>query len=321
MKAPTLFFLLFCISRLCAQDGVYTQMLSAPLSLNPALTGMDCGPRFASVFRYQDSHREYFQSDYYIIAASFDLPIHLKNGDRIGIGARGDFEQFTPVTYRHWVGGISLSYQKRIFKNSRHSHSLVAGLEGGLARKSLDTMAARLVDPFNPPVRNHFYFPDFSGGLGYQLVRENGDKITAGISATHLGRPKQMQFYFDRSYPLDVRFLVHGNAEFGLSPRLGLSPWIVFYYVYEDYNWGDLGTDFVISFDKGRRRSVAIGAGLKECFFHDSDFLINYLVLSGGVSWNRFSLRFTQDLNIRYDEAPNPFEVFLIYRHCKPGSR
>ncbi len=128
----TIILTLYCICSLqstFAQRMPPDQYFAAPLTLNPATTGLTDGDVRASYVQHNIMGQGH--SPIYRLDASVDMPILagiLPKGDALGVGLLYQYndQSGTPYFFRQSNGGLSLAYHKSIGRARRHHLSLAA---------------------------------------------------------------------------------------------------------------------------------------------------------------------------------------------------
>jgi len=126
-----------------AQDIHFTQFDMAPLTVNPAFTGMfDGRVRAGAIYRNQ------WQSvtvPYVTIGAYADMPLYIEsNGDYLSAGIQMYQDQAGDGNLKNFTGLLSVAYHKTFGKSD-----LALGLQGGYAQKSIDLSKLYFGDEFN----------------------------------------------------------------------------------------------------------------------------------------------------------------------------
>ncbi|MDZ4845571.1 MAG: type IX secretion system membrane protein PorP/SprF [Chitinophagales bacterium] len=217
------------------QDPEFTQFNSAPLHLNPALTGISYGPRFNLNYRNQYPSLD---KGYVTYAASFDMHIDKLSG---GIGVLFLGDRIAGGLLNTYSISLLYAYQLKLSKN----FGIKIGVQGGYSHQSVDWARLTFSDQINPI----YGFEDQFGNAnptGEQLPTDNtvdladfgagfvafSPKIYGGVSVRHLTKPKA-SYTGDDNARLDMRIALHAGGDIDVTPRdkkdnLSFSPNVMF---------------------------------------------------------------------------------------------
>jgi len=196
-------FLLVGIS-IQAQDFFFSQFHLSPLNLNPALTGTSGQDQL--IVNYRDQWRNLLgDAAFKTFSFSYDKPLQLKNGDRIGVGARFLNEDAGSAPFFNRGGSLFFSYQKRIFQTKKFEQFLIGGIEGGFYRRSLDFIGTNQISSFS----------DFDLGLSYLLKFGEQRSFNLGFSLGHVFEPS----FISRTFNAFAMFDLKLYKKWSLSPR------------------------------------------------------------------------------------------------------
>lgn len=318
----------FC-SGVKAQDVHFSQMYYSPLTLNPALVGLDY-PIQAAV-NYRSQWRS-VASPYSTIAASFDARLNENKRRKKGIFALGiNFfnDQAGDARISTTNANIHAGYHLIIDRKS----TIGAAIYTGYGQRSINTSAGRWGNQFdglgyNPALPSGEYFMsdsfgylDVGTGVVYNRVQNEGyitsnnqKDITFGVAAYHLSRP-QYSFLNTNDDRLYMRFSAFFKGTFGIqNTNLSLVP-AVYYQRQGKAQELLIGTYFrymiveqskITGFNKGT--FLSLGA-----FYRNKDAM----ALKAMIEFNDFSLGFAYDVNISsltvVSNARGGFELFLRY--------
>ena len=208
-------FICFTFLNLFGQDFQFLQGHLSPLNLNPALTGEEFNGRLIS--NYQYSWASFLQvANVHAGDFSYDRGIKLKNNDQIGLGVKtlGNFT--TGNSFRHFLGSLSVSYQKNIA-----NQSFSVGLEAGAAH--LQELGLTWERPRFSPVLREGLFADIALGASYIGKFDFFKKVQLGAAVHHLNRA-------DLSPDPNVenrlyrRWTFHALTEMQINDRILLQP-------------------------------------------------------------------------------------------------
>lgn len=230
----------FSLIGIQAQDPIFSQFYLSPLQLNPGLTGLTDGPRFAANYRNQFPG---FNNAYRTYALSYDQFFdRLKSG--IGFWLLSD-DAGDGLLKTIKAAGI-YSYRLRIRKDLY----MRMGIEAGIVQSTLNWDRLRFGDqiddylgatspggtPFPTeefaPEKNSIIYPDL--GFGFVL---NNKVLYTGISVRHLNtpNPEYLDINSNLSGGIPMRWTAHAGASFPLNSAsskrnsgMALSPSIIY---------------------------------------------------------------------------------------------
>lgn len=218
---------LLCIvvSSTQAQDIHFSQFGSAPLILNPALTGLsNCTYRAALNYRNQWASVA-GPSSYQTYAASFDIGLFREslNYSMLGLGLM----VFNDVSADGALNNLtlmgSLAYHQNL--GGRGDHYLSLGAQGGLVQKSVDIdklVFESMIGPngVDPSIFSGEYFDDnisyFDLNVGANIRSRFGNHFAMQLGGAyhHLAEPTE-SFYDDVSNKLNARYTGYASIKAG----------------------------------------------------------------------------------------------------------
>jgi type IX secretion system PorP/SprF family membrane protein len=308
-----------------AQDMHFSQYLSSPANVNPALSGL-----FDGDYRFVANHRNQWSSvsvPYTSFSGSADMKLRIPALKREMFGAAflinsdkaGDSEFGTTHA------SLSFSYIKRMNKDSSLFVSL--GLLGGFTQRSINYQKLTFDNQYNGDffdpsassgevfVDTRFVYFDLSSGINVLYSPKGKYGFNLGFSLSHLNRPVQT-FFGNDEIRLHRKYLFHISGTYKLNNKIQLIPSLL----YEKQNTLRelvFGSSVKLSQLTKNLDSRALYLGLH---FRTSDALI----LSTGIDYNDLNIGFSYDINTS-DLRPashgrGAYEISLIYilRKFKP---
>jgi type IX secretion system PorP/SprF family membrane protein len=228
-------FALFMVSALRAQDRQFSQFYTAPMYLNPALTGAFPG-KYRIGLIYRDEWLSAVDGPSAAFAANMDLRFPIKYRSQVAQDAVGAgvlfFGDRNPYSLNSNYLSISGAFHKSL---SRYNTSfLSAGFQLGLGQRSVGYQDILFDDQFNGttgftdptgealPENNLTYF-DIGAGLHYAYYQPEGIGLFAGLSMFHINQPR-LSFFFDSEEEIPIsedEILLRTVAHLGLQVPLG----------------------------------------------------------------------------------------------------
>lgn len=304
----------FLFTGVQGQDVHFTQFYTAPLTLNPSLTGDYKGDyRFANTFR---SQWKKFDPGYVSNSLSFDRQFYLLNEktsgglnvvyDKSGINAM----QITKIN-------LSFAWHKLVGKSTFHT-----GIQAGYVLKSFDVSKLTFPDQFNQD--NGYFDPmlatadgdlndnasylDINAGFGWnRKFGKHTPKI--GVAFFHINQPNET--FFGNDNTIRLRNVITLSDKWERNDRLSISPMILYM---EQVKANDFMAGVVFTRKSDARiSSINYGAFLRNSFNSRTDAI----ALTAGFRYDLFDIGFSYDINISEAHTVTnyrgAFEISLIY--------
>ena len=290
MKYILPFLMMISISQsIFAQDNIYLLYNQLPLTVNPSLTGSGCGPR-ASVY-YQQLSNDFFDfNNYYSKGVNFDIPIVLKNNDKIGLGYKLMHDVAGESKFSNFGNYLSVAYHKSMNKNVERPQYLSLGVEAGIANSSLEGKNLRWPSQIGP---NGFdpslpgedidlsvrYF-DINLGMAWTGYLSEKIKSTVGIAVNHINKPNRS--LLGSSDDLEQRFVSHIALDITINDKWSILPSAFYTHQYQ-FDYYILGANIGHQFSNTTK--VQLGGGYAK---NDQPFInatLNYKMLNLGVAY------------------------------------
>ncbi len=267
----------FGISGAIAQDIHFSQYDYSPLTLNPALTGVNsCDYRFSANYRNQWAFATN-KSPYVTFDFAFDgkfMKDKLFGRDYLGGGILIVTDDAGDGNIKTTKLMFSGAYNRFIDANNRHQ--IAIGAQGGMVQKRLDFSKLQFPNQFSnggfDPDADHgerrlgddLNYTDFAvGGLWQWAISDKYD-ARLGVAYYHLTKPKESFFDSLTLNQLDPRIVVHAGGRINLNPNLNLVPSILY-------------------MEQAKAPDLLIGSGI-EYTLHPNN-LANDLILGFGAWW------------------------------------
>jgi len=224
-----------------AQDMHFSQYLTSPLNLNPALTGvMNEDIRIASNFRSQ--WKSVSAEPYRTISAAVDgtLPPKRKTNDFFGIGLVVNSDKAGASQLSINQANLALSYSKLLVPGSGGMLSI--GFQAGAGQRSMSYDALTWdkqyngvrYDPALPsgesPIGSSLTYLDLSFGLNWSQTMGKNFRLSTGASLWHVNRPSISLSKVAKD-PLYMKVGFNAVGQYTLPSRPGTSimPSIVYF--------------------------------------------------------------------------------------------
>ncbi len=212
-----MFFTIFSINDVKAQDPVFSQFYAAPLQLNPAFAGNTYAPFITINYRNQWSGFNNFNT-YNTYAASFSQFIE---GINSGIGLMIQSDDAGDGIYKNTRVSAIYSYKVQVNKE----FAIKFGIEGTAVQNTLDWNKLVFPDQIDPTGEINFptneiapdnftnnYLDLSTGFLAYSK------QFYGGVTIKHLNTPDESLFTTNSNINsgLPVRLSIHAGSQFPL---------------------------------------------------------------------------------------------------------
>ena len=337
------FVILSCLStQISAQlDIHFSQFYAAPLTLNPAMTGvMNCQQRIGLNYRNQWAS-VLRDKAYQTVNAEFDGKATVGRYDYFGYGVDLFTDQAGSLNFRQSDVAASFSYAKRMSGYRSRASYLVAGARIGLDNHAVNVQDAHWGSQNNNGVfdgninsgetsfgRDSYLFLDVSAGLMWFTVIDENTNYFFGAAYDHLNRPN-VSFTGGTtavSKPLDSKITLHAGGEFRTNDRISLLPGIVTFIQGKamEIN-GGTSVRFLMGSSKRSTEALQFGGWVRLVNNNNSGIGTDAIILSTRFDYNNTSIGFSYDINTsQLKTASNGnggFEFSLIYKFCGRESR
>lgn len=277
-KLQYLILFLVVLQSASAQDTHFSQSYSAPLTLNPAMTGLfEGGYRISAIYR--DQWRNVLADPLSSFAGMGEVRFGKKakrrtKTDFYGIGLQFGGDKVDQFDMNTTQLGLSAAMHKALDKNNRQY--LSAGFRMGVVQRNLNYENLTFQDQFNGvngfdlatqerlPANNFGYF-DLGIGLHYSFSINEFVRIFAGGAYDHVTAPNISFFSANDSpitpyddNPIDRKITGHFSIESAISEQLSFSPRVI-YVNQGPHTLVQLGTNFSIHYGTQEDKSVNLG--------------------------------------------------------------
>lgn len=335
-------FWLFLITLLLAgsleaQDPHFTQFYSAPLTLNPALTGtFDGRYRFSAIYR--DQWRRVLDNPYQTFAGALDFrfPVEwqsTRSNDAAAVGLLFFTDKVDVVDFVTTEIAVSGAYHKSL--SSQDNSFLTLGVQIGLAQRSVNYENLTFNDQFDGTQgytfgtgetlpANNLAFADYAVGLNYSYSVPRGIAIFVGGSLHHIFEP-QTSFYFDKERDdptqfgdaqLFRRYSAQLSARLPLGDRLQLLPRAILN-AQGPHLEINAGSNLRMQLGEFSPAAVHIGSWVRPVGQESGGFDLDALVLMTGFELNNVLLGFSYDITLNdlsaTRQGQGAFEISIAY--------
>lgn len=313
-------------SSLMGQDFHYSQFYNAPLSFNPALTGIFNGDE-----RIAGSLRDQWRSvpvPWFNFSVGYDRKFYPKRSNKgfFGGGAYFNYDSQGDSNLRLSNINISGSYTRLLTSN----HLVTLGALLGYSTRAYDADGLtwdRYWDPQRFEVNSglgsgeifdfqRFGFLETGLGLNYRWQKTTRTKLDLGIGAFHLTTPTTRYLASTTSnQSLPIRLSLYGIYSMELTEKLDLQL-DALYQSQNPYNELLFGgyVNFYLNQQRGKEFQFRIGAGYRtrKAIYPKVGFEFNNFFVSG--SWDIYM----DDFSREHGGSGPEIHLRYIIKHVKP---
>ncbi|MEM7104231.1 MAG: PorP/SprF family type IX secretion system membrane protein [Bacteroidota bacterium] len=234
------------------QDPHFSQFHSAPLTLNPAMTGlMNHDMRLVANYRNQWAT---VTTPYQTMSASVDFSIlnGISEFDFFGVGLLVMNDKAGDANFKTTQFQLSFAYSKTLSGGADHYFS-IGGQFGGVQR-SVDFASLTFDSQFDGDVINsglgsgetiandQKFYLDFSAGIAWYYMPNSYSSIYAGAAISHLNEPDISFYETDVRENLYKKYTFHLGGEIGFGGDFSFIPRgiILVQGPHREYNFGGM---------------------------------------------------------------------------------
>ncbi len=251
-RSLSLAYLLLAAQMTSAQDALFVPFKAAPLTINPAFTGM-----FNGNLRVAAAYQNDWQTatvPFATAAVGADMPIVVtKKGNYLAGGIQFVKLQAGDGNLQSADLVASLAWHARLGKPTKdHSRELAVGIQGGYANHWVDIYKLHL--PQNQQyylgIGNSVSYYKLNAGICYSQAVNNRLNYTVGVAGHNLNQPAD-EADKRKAAGLSPVFTTTAGANWVLSTRLTLQPAIL-YREQNGHSSIDCGTELQYTLKKSK---------------------------------------------------------------------
>lgn len=321
------------------QDIHFSQFYMAPLTLNPALTGvMNCNTRFIANYRNQWSPVIPGRA-YNTYSVSYDQKLPVGRYDNFGFGVNLWADVAGSLDFHTYTGKLSGAYAKRVAGTRKKSHYIVAGAEFGLSQRGVSFIDAQWGAQVGPDgkwdgaldpgedfsnIDDKFLFGDVGLGLLWFSVLGEKTNFYIGGAYSHLNQAN-VSFFNDEIVQYFSKAVLHAGGEFETNDKLSILPGAVAFFQGPSMEI-NAGTSFRFAMGSSYDdQSFQLGVWFRVANHFREALTADALILSTRFDFDQFGIGFSYDVNVsslrQASNANGSFEFSLIYQLCGPQTR
>ncbi len=313
-----------------AQDRHFSQFYSAPIYLNPALTGAYEG-KFRLGLNYRDQWRSALDNPFItnsgFVDIKFKLPLSASNKDYAGVGVLFFADKVGAVDFNTNNLSIVGAIHKSLDNNN--SQYLSLGAQIGLSSRNINYEKLTFADQFNGIdlyslntnevfPENNFSFADISTGLQYSVRLKKNFTVYVGGAVHHLLEPL-ISFYTTENggdSRLPRKYTVYAGTEIPMGSYLSVIPRVILL-KQAAHMEVSAGSNMRMLLNDYSSMALHFGAWLRNTKDIDSVLHPDTVVLLAGFEFDRVLLGFSYDLNLgsfsRFNSGRQAFEFSVGY--------
>lgn len=326
------------VTSLCGQDIHFSQFYMSPLTLNPALTGVqNCNTRIVGNYRNQWAS-VLGRNAYNTYSVSYDQKMPVGRYDYFGFGANVWTDVAGQLDFQTLTLKLSGAYSRRVGGDRKKANYVVIGAEAGASQRSLSFTNAQWPLQANPDgtycatcpsqegeLPNNFIFGDIGlGGLWFSVIDKHTNFYFGG-AINHLNqanlsfyRPDDVEKYYTKS-------VFHAGGEFPLNRSVSLVPGAVFFKQGPSLEI-NAGNSFRFNLDNGGAdQSFQFGGWIRLARHFTKPILVDAIILSTRFDYSNWGIGFSYDINTsslsQGSRGNGGFEFSMVYLVCGPQNR
>jgi type IX secretion system PorP/SprF family membrane protein len=322
-------FLTTFLTTVQAQDLHISQYQSAPMHLNPAMTGMAFDGSMASIHYRTQWAPVLGDNAFKTLSGSFEHRKHVGKVDFMGLGLGVWQDKAAGITASQ--AKFSLSYARQLAGNDDVQHFLVGAGDVSYMQRSLDFGDRRWVNQYDNnggydpnKVAPSYEYPnrssyDASIGISWYSLLKNNNYIAAGVSAQHLNRADFSLNSRSSVGNLYTRYSAHFDSEIRLKSRISVQPSMLLMSQGPSLEITP-GASLKFRFNDQLHEEAAfrLGGWLRLVNYLDQGMASDAFIVFTRLDWRRCSLGVSYDINVSGLRSSNPsnnaIELLLSYR-------
>ncbi len=339
IKRLAFFSSLICIltvSSVRGQDIHFSQFYMSPLTLNPALTGVqNCNTRIVGNYRNQWAS-VLGRNAYNTYSVSYDQKMPVGRYDYFGFGGNVWTDVAGQLDFQTLTLKLSGSYARKVGGDRRKANYVVLGAEAGASQRSISYTNAQwpsqvtngVFDPNIPSgegdLPDNFIFGDVGLGALWFSVIDKHTNYYIGGAVDHLNQAN-LSFYRPDVEKYYTKTVLHMGGEFPLNRSVSLVPGAVFFKQGPSLEING-GNSFRFNLDNGGAdQSFQFGAWIRLARHFEKPILVDAIILSTRFDYSNWGIGFSYDINTsslsQGSHGNGGFEFSMVYLVCGPQNR
>jgi len=320
------------------QDIHFSQFYMSPLTLNPALTGVqNCNTRIVGNYRNQWAS-VLGNAAYNTYSVSYDQKMPVGRYDYFGFGGNVWSDVAGQLDFQTLTIKLSGAYSRKVGGDRKKANYVVIGAEAGASQRSVEYQNARwpvqvtdgqfdpTIDPGESELPDNFLFADVGlGGLWFSVLDKHKNYYIGG-AINHLNQANISNFTHDTHVErYFTKTVLHAGGEFPMNNSVSLVPGAVFFKQGPSLEI-NAGNSFRFNLDNGGAdQSFQIGGWVRLARHFEKPILVDAIILSTRFDYSNWGIGFSYDINVsslsQGSHGNGGFEFSMIYLVCGPQNR
>jgi len=325
------------VSSVRGQDIHFSQFYMSPLTLNPALTGVqNCNTRIVGNYRNQWAS-VLGNAAYNTYSVSYDQKMPVGRYDYFGFGSHIVSDVAGQLDFQTLTLKLSGAYSRRVGGDRKKSNYVVVGAEAGVSQRSLDFANAQWPSQadngqWNPDLPSgegelpdNFLFGDVGLGVLWFSVLSKHSNFYIGGALNHLNQANVSNFRPDGIEKYFTKSVLHAGGEFPMNNSMSLVPGAVVFTQGPSLEI-NAGNSFRFNLDNGGAdQSFQFGGWIRLARHFTEPILVDAIILSTRFDYSNWGIGFSYDINTSSlsegSRGNGGFEFSMIYLICGPQNR
>lgn len=324
-------------SNLAAQDKHFTQYYSAPMMINPALTGAYQGKYRIGIIR-RDQWRQTLESPYATFAGAVDVRFNTsykqrKFEDAVGVGIVFFNDKVDDIGFRTTQMALSAAYHKALDQHGTHYLSLGTQLatnqrsinyENLTFQDQYDGMNGYALPTGEVLPENNFSYTDFSIGLNYTFSPTRRMTYFIGAAMHHVFEPNvsflaanpDVDILLPEDDNLHRKYSGQISARFPIAEKIHLTPRVLFS-LQGPHLETNAGSNIRFAMGDYTPFALYLGSWARVVKNADQTVGLDAVVAMFGIEYQSLLFGFSYDINL--DDLALPahrrtaFEISIAY--------
>lgn len=279
-----------------AQDPFFSQFYNAPLTLNPALTGISYG-NIQVTTNYRNHLSTFDPFETYAFSVNMSMLENQLNNDFAGLGVLM-VNDVSGIGLKNLKAMLSMAYHKSLGPSG--NHYLTFGFQGGIDQTNLDfgnlSTQSQWVDGAGRDqslangesfMGDNAVLMDFQAGLMWYSFISDKTTLFSGAAVYHITEPEKS--VLSENSKLSRRYVVHGGGKFGVGAKVHIVPNLVFM---QQSSSNVINTGLLLEYNlaaNNQNQIVTAGAWLRNT---------DAVIANIGLEFKNFQLGLSYDLII-----------------------
>ncbi len=293
-----------------AQDKHFSQFYSAPLTINPSMTGLFDG-KYRGIVNYRTQWGSILNTPFTTIGASADGSFSPfgrgKFPDKIGAGVMFFSDKVGQQTFSTDQISLSGAYHKALDYKGKNVISV--GYQISIVQKSINFNQVNFNDQFNGLTgytfttqenlpTNNITYGDMSTGIFWSMAASEKVSVYAGLGLHHFNSPDASFYENPDIQPDNIAFktTVQGGAKFQISKRYDVEPRFVLLLQGNRFE-ANVGTNVRLALDDYATQNLILGAWFRPVGDVGGSFALDAVVAMAAYRRQNIQVGMSYDVN------------------------